>query len=343
MNSIAKRSLILVVSLSLGAAIVYSLIPQTTASAKRVAATPGSPVALASPGRIEGLSDSISVGAAIDGVIQSIQVKEGDRVAKGQVLAAIGCTDLESALHVAESEAESLKQQRIRLMHGSRNEERQASAQKVLSAKAVREQAAAQLDRVAKLKEALAVSQASYEESRRDFEVADASYKAALRNEELVNADPLSEEVQRADADVRAAEDRIKVAEEKLGKCVVRAPMDGTILRVHLRQGESFSTFAPRPLFSLADISGRRVRAEVDERDLAKLRVGQTVRISASASDRQYVGKVTSLASVMGRKSIHTGEPLEKQDRDVLEAVAQLDDNATDLPVGLRVTVQFVP
>src|SRR5437879_8609338 len=48
-------------------------------------------VALASPGRIEGKSDTIEVGAAIDGVIQSIPVKEGQQVRQGQVVAELDC------------------------------------------------------------------------------------------------------------------------------------------------------------------------------------------------------------------------------------------------------------
>src|SRR5437899_4184155 len=63
-------------------------------------------VALASPGRIEGKSDSIEVGAAIDGVIQAIPVKEGQEVKQGQVVAEIDCRDLQSVLPVARSEAE---------------------------------------------------------------------------------------------------------------------------------------------------------------------------------------------------------------------------------------------
>src|SRR5579863_4042462 len=57
-------------------------------------------VTLASPGRIEGESDSIEVGAATDGVIGKIHVREGQRVSKGEVLAELDCRDLQSALPV---------------------------------------------------------------------------------------------------------------------------------------------------------------------------------------------------------------------------------------------------
>ena len=48
-------------------------------------------VTLACQGRVEGRSETVEVGAAADGVIQTVYVKEGERVAKGAKLAEIGC------------------------------------------------------------------------------------------------------------------------------------------------------------------------------------------------------------------------------------------------------------
>jgi ABC exporter DevB family membrane fusion protein len=302
------------------------------------------PVVLASPGRIEGLSDLVGVGAAIDGVIQTIHVKEGQAVQQGEILAELECNDLQSSLKVSNSELESLEQARVRLLRGSRDEERQAAAEKSAAAKAVVDQADVQLDRMRQLREATAVSKQAYDESQRDADVAKANYEQAKHNEELVNAGPLGEEIARADADIHAAENRIKLAEDRLSKCMIRAPISGSILRVHLKEGESFTTFAPHPIFSIADISGRRVRAEVDERDVSSVHVGQRVTVTSDSFPSKSVsGTVTKLASIMGRKTVLTGNPAEKEDRDVLEVTAKLDSSANAFPIGLRVTVQFQP
>lgn len=318
---------------------------ETSASAKvdLAQSLPPDPVRLACPGRIEGRSDTIEVGAGIDGVIQTILVREGQRVRQSDALAELECSDLRSALKVARSEAESSRQARARLLRGSRDEERQAAAQQVAAARAIVEQTAAQLDRMTKLREALAVSKASHEQALRDYEVAAADLKRAERNQELVNAPPLPEDVARADADISAAEDRIRLAEDKLNKCVVRAPIDGTVLKVHLRQGESFALLSPKPLLSMADVSSRRVRAEVDEDDVAKVHIGQRVSVSCEAyPGKHYSGFVSRVAPVMGNKSVRTGDPADKADRDVLEVYAALEAGASDLPVGLRITVQFL-
>src|SRR3981189_2655792 len=123
----------------------------------------------------------------------------------------------------------------------------------------------------------------------------------------------------------------------------VWGPSDGTVLRVYARRGESFSTVTPRPLFSLADTSTRHIKAEVDERDVDKLSVGQNVITQADALEgKKLRGSVARISAMMGRKSISTGDPSDKSDRDILEAVIELDDNSRPLPIGLRVTVQFL-
>jgi hypothetical protein len=81
----------------------------------------------------------------------------------------------------------------------------------------------------------------------------------------------------------------------------------------------------------------------VDERDVDKLSVGQNVIIQADALEgKKLQGSVTRISAVMGRKSISTGDPSDKSDRDILEAVIGLEDNTRSLPIGLRVTVQFL-
>lgn len=346
MTKITVRATLVIAFLGVVALLMRLYPGETSASANVTLAPPSpasDPVKLASPGRIEGKSETVEVGAAIDGVVQMILVREGQHVGQGQPLAEIACEDLRSAYKVTLAEAESLRQTRNRLVRGSREEERQAAAQQTAAARAVLEQTRAQLDRMAKLRDAQAISKAAYEQALRDFEVADAELKRAGRNEELVNAGPLPEELNRADADIHAAEDRMKLADDKLQKCVVRAPLSGTILRVNLRQGESFALLSPRPLFSLADISGRRVRAEVDERDVAKVRLGQKVTVSCDAyPGKRFTGTVTRVAPVMGNKSVRTGDPSDKADRDVLEVYAALEAGASALPIGLRTTVQFL-
>ena len=65
--------------------------------------------------------------------------------------------------------------------------------------------------------------------------------------------------------------------------------------------------------------------------------------IQADALDgKRLNGSVVRISTMMGRKSISTGDPSDKSDRDILEAVIGLEGNPLALPIGLRVTVQFL-
>jgi multidrug resistance efflux pump len=285
----------------------------------------------------------VEVGAAADGVIAAEYVKEGQRVRKGALLAEISCGDLTASLREAESQVESTRQVRARLIRGAREEERHMAAERTRAARSVLQRATLNLERMKALYAKADVSKATLDDAQRDYDVAQASLAESSRHEQLVNSPPLPEEVAKADADIAAAENRVRVIQEKIAKFSVTSPMDGTILRILLRPGESFSTLAPRPLFTMADASSRRARAEIDERDVTKVRVGQRAVVFPDGhEDQQFPGKVQQIASVMGRKKVLSGDPAEKTDHDVLESLITLDQSALALPIGMRVVVRFL-
>jgi HlyD family secretion protein len=300
-------------------------------------------IVFASPGRVEGASETTQVGAATDGILKAVYVTEGQFVQRGTLLGEIACDDLQPALQTAVAEADSARQARARLLRGARDEEKKIASEKTAAARATFEEAKSRLDMQRALYQKEEISRATYDQAVRDLGVADANLRAALGTEELVAAPPLLEDTARADADVLAAEGRARTAQQRIERCAIQAPTDGTVLRVYARPGESFSTVTPRPLFSLADTSTRHIKAEVDERDVDKLSVGQKVIIQADALEgKKLRGSVARISAMMGRKSISTGDPADKSDRDILEAVIELDDNSKPLPIGLRVTVQFL-
>ena len=301
------------------------------------------PALFAAPGRVEGLSDTIDIGAAADGIVKTVYVTENQAVKKGTLLGEIGCDDLRAALQASVAEADAARQARLRLLRGARKEEREVAAHKTAAAQAMLVEAKAQLERQRVLYTGGEISAVDYDRANRDFGVATAQFRAALRTQRLVSASPLPEEKARADAEVLAAEDRVREAQERINKCAIVAPIDGTVLQVNARPGESFSTVTPRSLFRIADASGRRVKAEIDERDVAKIAIGQSAFINAEGlTGDKLIGTVTNVSPVMDKKSVFTGDPADKFDRDVLEATITLRATAKPLPIGLRVTVRFL-
>lgn len=300
-------------------------------------------VALACTGRIEGESEAVAVGAGMDGIIAEVRVKEGEQVAAGALVAVIERRELAAELSEARAAVERAKALRDRLLTGSRTEERDRAGAQSSSAAAVVRQAQARYERYEKLYEQGVISADVRDEALRDVEVARANLRAARKNEEFINASPLTEELAKADAEVQAAEQRVRSVAEQVKKCEVRAPVAGTILRTNMKVGEAYSTFAPQPIVTMADTSRFRVRAEVDERDVDKIYLGQKVLITGDAfQNRNLFGRVSRLSSQMGRKKVLTGDPAEKSDRDVLEVLVDVEGRDKSLVVGLRVTAQFL-
>ena len=126
-----------------------------------------------------------------------------------------------------------------------------------------------------------------------------------------------------------------------LHQCELRSPVDGQVLQVLRREGEFSGASQGTALLVVGDMRRQIVRAEVGERDIAGIARGSPAEVWIDGSPRRWKGHVTELAAVMGRRSARSLDPTDRFDRDVREAIIQIDD--PDLPpvAGLRVTVGF--
>ncbi len=120
----------------------------------------------------------------------------------------------------------------------------------------------------------------------------------------------------------------------------MRAPGNGTVLnndcaaRWRCRRRKARARY-------LAISRSLRVRAEVEERDAAKITVGQKVVVKADAfPDKQFEGSVTSISQSLGSPRIATRGPRRPNDVEVVEVMVGLDGNPP-LFTGMRVDVFF--
>ena len=112
-----------------------------------------------------------------------------------------------------------------------------------------------------------------------------------------------------AEAELRIAKSQVQLAQTYLDWCVIRAPIDGTILEKLVEPDElvvplSFGgTRGPSTaLVSLADLHDLQVEIDVNEADLSKLHLKQRCRVSPEAySDKKYAGFVTEIAPEANR------------------------------------------
>ena len=106
--------------------------------------------------------------------------------------------------------------------------------------------------------------------------------------------------------------------------------------------GTAVSNQPPTQIAIIGDLSTLRIRAEVDELDIAQIHEGQRVLIKADAyPSLQIYGKVIRVNKRLGARLVQTDRSSERTDSKVLQTLIDLDKDAV-LPVGLRVDVLFL-
>jgi HlyD family secretion protein len=144
----------------------------------------------------------------------------------------------------------------------------------------------------------------------------------------------------RPEAVLVAARAELSMADAALERTRVRAPSSGTLLQVNAKVGETAAPSSPdNALVVMGDLGSLRVRAEFEERDISKLRVGQMAVVRSDAfQGRDFEGKVTSLAQALIPSRLGQRGPRKPTDVDVLEVIIDLQGQPPLLP-GMRVDV----
>jgi len=292
---------------------------------------------------VEPVSEEIKIASEIAGRLRSVPVEEGDRVRRGQVLAELSNDDYRARRDSAAAELAMKEAELRRVVNGSRDQERREAWAAVTEAEAVLENTEAEMQRHDTLFRSGDISRTDAERAEREYNVAKARYDAAKQHHAFVDAAAREEDRSRAEADVALARARLNEAEATLAKTIARSPINGIVLRKYRKAGESVSDKPDTPVVSVGDPSVWRVRVDVDETDVARVRVGQRAYVTADAyGDRKVWGRVVRVGEILGRKNVRTEEPTERVDTKILETLVELDKGAA-LPAGLRVDAYIIP
>ena len=293
--------------------------------------------ALAAPGRVEAASEEVRVSSELSGRLKAVNVEEGDRVRRGQVLAEIQNDEYQARVREAEAELAERDAELRRTVNGARTQERSEAAAAMQAAEAVLNNAKREAERRRGLADRNMISREEADRFERARQVAQAQYEEAAQHFSLVDADAREEDRARSEAAVATAKAQLAEARAYLEKSYIRAPIGGVILRKLRHSGESVSTQFDSPVVTMADDAVLRVRLDVDEADVSKLKVGERAYLTAEAyGDHKFWGTVIRVGGILGRKSIRTDEPSEHVDTKILETLVELDGGQR-LPLGLRV------
>jgi HlyD family secretion protein len=289
-------------------------------------------------GIVEPAEREARLAGASAGVISSIKAKEGDHVKQGDVLLELESSLEEAALRTAEADLASADATLARTVNGQRVEDRDAATAEASSAKARSDLSDSALARAEQLFKGGATTQEELDRARLNAAADKQTARAAEARARAAQVGSRSEDIAAARATAVAARARLAQARATMERRQIRAPYAGEVLQVKARTGEYYTPGSSDAPVVLGDTSRLRVRMDVDERDIGKVKLGQVAYAVADAyPGAKFRGKVSEIGRRMGRKNVRTDDPTERIDTKILEVVIDLED-AQKLVPGLRVT-----
>lgn len=297
--------------------------------------------AASATGRIETSSGEHRLSALQPRRIDEVLVATHDKVKKGDLLVLLDDKDLYAKRDSAVAEVE------VRLLERAEEEvtglalERQNAEDAWSDAERELFDARLSLDRIVQGRRDGTLSEVNEQEARDRLKAAEDAAVEKRKAYDTLSAKSGMPKPTRLDTGLTQARADLALIENEIEKARIRAPFDGEVLNVWAKVGEVAAPSPNAPLILFGDKSSMRVRAELEERDLVHVRVGQKVVVSSDAyPGKEFIGKVTSLGGALGARNIATRGPRRPSDIDVLEVTADLGPQPELLP-GMRVDVFF--
>lgn len=319
----------------LGAGFVELATPAHADTAPTVVTAPW---AASATGRVEPKDGEVRIASQVPGRIVEVLVKNNDKVEQGDLLVRLDDAEIYAKIAAAASEAS------VR--------EREREDEKAVGLAADRRAAE---DAVSKAERALFAARESFDAAQRarktgadttngereKLKSAESKLEGARSALAQVNAKPDMPLQQRLEASLSFARSELTQAEIALERTRIRAPASGALLNVLAKVGETAVPSPDSALVAFGDLSALRLRAEVEERDAAKVHIGQKVVIKADAfPDRQFEGTVASISQSLGTPRIASRGPRRPNDVEVVEVMVDIDGNPP-LFTGMRVDAFF--
>ena len=264
---------------------------------------PESPYATIANGKVDVEGGIIQVAARTAGTVQQVYVQEGDVVTKGQILAR------------QEDDAQRLAVQTARAGVAQAQSGEQLTQVNIRTAQR-------EYDRLAKLAPTNFVAQQKLDQAQDQIDSAKAQLNSQI-------------------AGVQTATAQLAQAEYNEELTVIRAPMDGKIIRRYANPGAGASTLNVSDMFDLEPAIPHIIRAEIVESSIPDVHIGQDAEIvSENDPTKTYVGKAIRIAATFGARKLLSDSQNEATDERVVEVVVSAD--ATPFLIGQRVLVKFM-
>jgi HlyD family secretion protein len=248
------------------------------------------------------------VSSTVQGRITEVLVREGQQVKQGDVVARLDSTRQVYNLERARARMVASRARLTELKATVSSEEKAAEAE-LRKAETVLQASESETTRLRRLRTSGAVPAEDVQKAETTLRLA----KAEVENKKAAvgHADsaPARERIRVAEARVVVAQTNVKLAEEAVAATTLRAPIAGTVLRVHVQVGSitnpaAFGLASSASVCELADTSALEVEVHIHERNLRQFFLGQRCEARLDAfPETKYPGVVKRISPVVDRDS----------------------------------------
>ncbi len=285
----------------------------------------------------------VNVGATSFGRITHLYVKEGDHVHKGDVVARVESVQPEATVDAQQAAIASSKTDIASYVAA----ENTAQAN-IAQAKADLEQKKFDFDRAQALYNAQLIAKQDFDAKKAAYDVSAATLDQRVAALAQAKAQTDS---QRAHLDQAVASQRANF--DALDKTISRAPFDGLVTNVPVREGETvvvgIQNSEGSTLMTLADMSVITAEVKVDETDIVNVQLGQTAEVTVDAlPGKTFKGHVTEVGdqALLRSTGIATSQSTsgteEAKDFKVVVTLDQLPgEDLAELRPGLSTTAKI--
>ena len=194
--------------------------------------------------------DLVTIGAQVSGKIEHLHVKVGQEVKKGDLIAEIDSTTQQNEVDINKSRLDSYQAQ-------------------LAAAKVSLEVAEKQYKRMQKLKKGNAASEEDLENALDTYETA-------------------KSRVVELESSIKETEISLSTAETNLGYTKITAPLDGTVVSVPVKEGQTINAAMNTPtIVQVANLDNMEIVIEISEGDIGNIKPGVKVTYSILADLNQ--------------------------------------------------------
>jgi HlyD family secretion protein len=280
----------------------------------------------------------IRIEPEVNGQLVSIEVKKGDQVHKGDVLAKLSAVELTAQADQARAVLASATANRNNVYAGVRREQVASLKDEIAKANARIEYVQAQLTRTSTLARQNFETQQALDQAEDDAASARADVAEAQANYDAAVAGPTREERAIADAQVQAAAAAVAVLERRLEKMILRAPTDGVVSVIVAEVGENVR--AGEPILMVEAKGEQWLSFNVREDDLNGLTIGQSARVARSGGDQEIKAAVTELRPLGVFATWQAERVIGDHDRNTLRLRLDLQGATAGLEPGMTVWIE---